>query len=239
MSGKSDDDFKQLLAQMQQQWGQDAVQLASIRREATYLSTGFPELDVAFGGYGRGRLTEMCGQPTSGMTTLALKAMGMAQQSGDVVVYIDLSATFDPDYAIRCGVMVEEMLLVRPQTLAEGLNILLDAITSHLPGMVVFHAAGVLGDIATLPAVLRRLHPALAHSRCVLLTLLHPDTGQTAWSELAALRLHVACLEWLYQDEDVTGCRAEVTILKTKSGIVRQCIPIEVNFEPTKKGDEA
>lgn len=59
------------------------------------VSTTFPPLDAALGlgGIPRGHLTEIVGNPTSGIVTLALKILTTIQQGGERVVYLDLAAT--------------------------------------------------------------------------------------------------------------------------------------------------
>src|SRR5438477_11876162 len=67
----------------------------------SHLSTGFGILDQALGigGLPKGHLTHVSGVPTSGAMTLAYKVL--AQAAGEAVVFVDLSQTFDADYAVR------------------------------------------------------------------------------------------------------------------------------------------
>ena len=111
------------LEAIRRRWGPDAVRQASAQRaaEPACLPTGFAALDraLALGGIPRGRITELVGAPTSGMTTLALTLIARAQQQGSQPVFIDLDHALDPAYAARCGVEVGPLLLARPRTLAE------------------------------------------------------------------------------------------------------------------------
>jgi recombination protein RecA len=95
------------VAVIQQRWGQRALRRgptpAPVQRA---IPTGFAGLDSILDGSGgipRGRISELLGAPTSGMVTLALKVMAQAQANGDMVAYIDLGHTFDPDYAAAVG----------------------------------------------------------------------------------------------------------------------------------------
>ena len=114
------------VAAIQQRWGTQALRRwgeapayrqgqAARAVEAPHIPTGFPALDQALGigGIPRGRITEMMGAPTSGMATLALKVIASAQSRRDMAAYVDLGYTFDPDYAARCGVTPDKLLLVR------------------------------------------------------------------------------------------------------------------------------
>ena len=68
--------LQQLIAAVQRRWGTPALRIFSQPDTDVIpvISTGFADLDVALhiGGVPRGRLTELLGTPTSGMTTIAL-----------------------------------------------------------------------------------------------------------------------------------------------------------------------
>jgi RecA/RadA recombinase len=49
------------------------------------------------------------------MTTLAHRIVANAPGWRGVAAYIDLTGTLDPDYAARCGVTLERLLIVRPR----------------------------------------------------------------------------------------------------------------------------
>jgi RecA/RadA recombinase len=51
--------------------------------------------------------------PTAGMTTIALTLIAHAQATGDLTAYINLSHTFDAEYATIVGVDLAALLLVR------------------------------------------------------------------------------------------------------------------------------
>ena len=114
-----------MMAALQLRWGQKALQPGDQAfpptAEVSPISTSFPSLDRALDGIGgipRRRLTEILGAPTSGMATLALKIIATAQAEGNLAVYIDLGATFDPDYAARCLEKGCRMLTLANETLA-------------------------------------------------------------------------------------------------------------------------
>lgn len=68
------------------------------------------------------------GNPTSGIVTLALKTLTTIQQGGEQVVYLDLAATFNPDYAVRCGLNLDILWVVRPTPYALAWEILYDLV---------------------------------------------------------------------------------------------------------------
>lgn len=59
--------------------------------------TGIPRLDAQLGGgFPRGRLSELCGAPSSGRTSLAMTLLVEALAGGALVAWIDPADAFDP-----------------------------------------------------------------------------------------------------------------------------------------------
>src|SRR5262245_57015953 len=108
----------ELITAVQRRWGTRALRLlrAATEEVIPVVPTGFHDLDSALriGGVPRGRITELLGTPTSGMTTIALTLIAQAQAQGDLASYIDLSKTFDAEYAALVGVDLAALLLIRP-----------------------------------------------------------------------------------------------------------------------------
>src|SRR5215467_6449060 len=67
-----------------------------VRPRPEMISSGIPELDALTGGIPRGCLTEICGTPSSGKTSVLLATLGAATQRGEFCVLIDASDSFDP-----------------------------------------------------------------------------------------------------------------------------------------------
>src|SRR2546423_3070131 len=95
--------LQQLITAVQRRWGARALRRFGQPTDDTIpvIATGFADIDnaLSIGGIPRGRITEFLGTPTSGMSTIILTLMARAQAHGDVVAYLDLSRTFDPEYA--------------------------------------------------------------------------------------------------------------------------------------------
>jgi len=139
---------------IQKRWGPKAIhklEAPAAKMEIPHIPTGFPALDQALGigGIPRGRITEMLGAPTSGTTTRALELMAKAQEDKDSAAYLDLSYTFDPDYAVRCAVSLERLLLIRPHSGREALEITASPIAGRGIGVLVFDS--VPPTLFTLP----------------------------------------------------------------------------------------
>lgn len=244
------------VAAIQRRWGPQALRRwgqAIPAAPIPHIPTGFPALDkiLEIGGIPRGRITEILGAPTSGMATLALKAIANAQANGDTVAYVDLSYTFDPDYALRCGVSPDKLLLVRPHSGEEALEILYALIASRGTGVLVFDSASHLVTQShgpqVLSTVLRRLAGVLTRSPCaaIFLTALHFGDAASmdnypsgfALPHYATVRLLIEKEEWIRKRRDVRGYRARVTVLKNKLGSPGKSAPISITFNGVVDGD--
>lgn len=83
------------------------------------LATGFPELDVALdGGLPRGRLSEIVGARSTGLTSLVQRLLGHVTAQAHVAAWVDAPDAFDPASAVAAGVDLERLLWVRPPDLA-------------------------------------------------------------------------------------------------------------------------
>lgn len=226
----------ELLAHLQQKWGRQALQpLTDLAAHADCIPTGFPALDAAIGGGGipRNRLTAFCGQPTSGMTSLAYSVIAGAQANQLVVVYLDAPQTFDPEYALYRGVDMDLLLHVRPETWGEALEMLRDVTGIAVAGLLVLDAS--LADIdapekrKALAATLQRVAALLPQSTWTLLTLIPPDLPVNVDSG-SALRLLAERLAWLREDGTLSGYQTRVTVLKNKFGPAGEQVIIDLTL---------
>lgn len=82
------------------------------------IPTGSIKLDMALGtgGIPRGEITEIYGSPSAGKSTLALQIVAQAQKRGLGCVYMDVENGLNPRYAVCCGVDEQRLLLARPRT---------------------------------------------------------------------------------------------------------------------------
>ena len=65
--------------------------------------TGLPGLDARLGGgFPRGRLSELCGAPSSGRTSLATTLLAETLARGSLAAWIDPADAFDPGSAAAC-----------------------------------------------------------------------------------------------------------------------------------------
>ena len=239
MDGEKSARLDKLLITLQQRWGANALRKANeIPPAARGVLTGFPTLDAVLGpgGIPRCQTTELVGRATSGMTTLAYKILHHAQAQDVYAIYIDLESNFDPDYAARCGVALDRLFLVRPDTRVEALDIAYDLLASGSVGVLALD----LGRTVPESRLLRRLTSALARSQCVILLLVWlPDDRSSQFvinDSPSALRLLVERQAWLCQTDDIVGYQAVVTVLKGRTGVGKQ-VKIGITFDGIVNGD--
>jgi len=241
------------VAAIQGRWGRKALQRGPRPEAISALSTGFPALDgilAGSGGLPRGRITELLGEPTSGMATLALKvAAGLTAPARSA--YVDLAGTFDPDYAARCGVNLERLLLVRPHRGLEGLDIVLSLLSRAQLSLIIFDSVTALraeaDQAAALSARLAQLPALLSRTPCALLFLTPLRFGPArptanypsyfALPHLATLRLELRKEQWLYRDGEMKGYQARVRVLSNKLGRAGQQATLAITFNGVVQGD--
>lgn len=91
-----------------------AVDIANVER----IPTGVFEFDLLTGGgFPRGRQSIVYGPESSGKTNICMCAVAQAQKmpsSCNKVVWVNLEGTFDPKWAARFGIDVEELIVINP-----------------------------------------------------------------------------------------------------------------------------
>ena len=111
------------------------------------ISFGYKEIDDAscIGGIQRGKLVEIFGLPSSGKSFLTLKLIASAQAEGIKCLLVDAEQSFDPEWARRNGVVVDDLYLVNASICAESYMDLIDgACKSGSFGLVVVDSTAAL-----------------------------------------------------------------------------------------------
>ncbi len=209
--------------------------------------TGAIALDIALGvgGLPRGRVTEIYGPESSGKTTLAQHIIAEAQKLNGVCAFIDAEHAFDPIYAARCGVKIDDLLVSQPDTGEQALEICETLVRSNAIDVIVIDSVAALvpraeieGDMGdSLPGLqarlmsqaLRKLSGAINKSRTVVIFLNQlrmkigvmfgsPETttGGQALKFYASVRLDIRRIETLKNGQEVIGSRARVKVIKNK-----------------------
>ncbi len=92
------------------------------RKAVETVSSGIPEIDALAGGLPRGSLTELCGPPCSGRTSILLSALASRTAQPEACALIDASDAFDPHSAEAAGVHLKNLLWVRCRDIDQSLR---------------------------------------------------------------------------------------------------------------------
>jgi recombination protein RecA len=160
------------------------------------VSTGIPSLDTVVGGLPRGAMTEICGPPCSGRTSVLLAALAARTAEGETCALIDARDSFDPAVASAAGVALEQLLWVRCQNADQALRATDLLIQAGGFGMVAVD----LSDIA--PKIVRyvplnawfRFRRAVEDTPTILMLLEQEANAKTCAS--LVLRLEARPAEW-------------------------------------------
>ncbi|MDO5687141.1 MAG: recombinase RecA [Neisseria sp.] len=154
------------LAQIEKQFGKGSVMKmdgSQTDENLQVISTGSLGLDLALGvgGLPRGRVVEIFGPESSGKTTLCLEAIAQCQKAGGTCAFIDAENAFDPIYARKLGVKVEELLVSQPDTGEQGLEICDMLVRSGSVDMVVIDSVAALVPEAEIKGEMGDSHVGL------------------------------------------------------------------------------
>ena len=211
------------------------------------ISSGSIGLDVALGigGYPKGRIIEIFGPESSGKTTLAIHAIAEAQKAGGIAAIIDAEHAFDPYYARKLGVNIEELLISQPDHGEQALEIADNLIRSGAVDIVVIDSVAALtpkaeleGDMGEnklglqarlMSQALRKLTANISKPRtcCIFINQLrekigvmfgNPETttGGNALKFYSSVRLDIRRIGQIKDGEEVTGSNVRVKVVKNK-----------------------
>ncbi|MCG7657919.1 recombinase RecA [Wielerella bovis] len=157
------------LAQIEKNFGKGSIMKmdgSQEQEELQVISTGSLGLDLALGvgGLPRGRIVEIFGPESSGKTTLCLETIAQCQKNGGVCAFIDAENAFDPIYARKLGVKVEELLVSQPDTGEQALEICDTLVRSGGVDMVVVDSVAALVPKAEIEGDMGDSHVGL-HAR--------------------------------------------------------------------------
>nr|CAA35247.1 RecA protein [Neisseria gonorrhoeae] len=249
----SDDKSKALaaaLAQIEKSFGKGAIMKMDGSQQEENLeviSTGSLGLDLALGvgGLRRGRIVEIFGPESSGKTTLCLEAVAQCQKNGGVCAFVDAEHAFDPVYARKLGVKVEELYLSQPDTGEQALEICDTLVRSGGIDMVVVDSVAALvpkaeieGDMGDshvglqarlMSQALRKLtgHIKKTNTLVVFINQIRmkigvmfgsPETttGGNALKFYSSVRLDIRRTGSIKKGEEVLGNETRVKVIKNK-----------------------
>ena len=131
-------------------YGESAIMrlgVATALRSIEVIPTGALAIDLALGvgGVPRGRVIEIFVPESSGKTTLMLHVIVNAQKAGGLAAFIDAEHAFDPGYAKRLGVNLDDLIVSEPDSGEEALTICETLARSNAIDVIVVDSAAALG----------------------------------------------------------------------------------------------
>ncbi|MEM8883836.1 MAG: recombinase RecA [Planctomycetota bacterium] len=211
------------------------------------IGTGALSLDVSLGGMGvpRGRIIEIYGPEASGKTTLCSHIVANAQKTGGVCAFIDAENAYDPAYARRIGVNLDELLVSQPDTGEQALEIAETLVRSAAVDVVVVDSVaalvpkaeieGEMGDshvglqARLMSQALRKLTGVVARSKtCFVFTnqlrekigvmFGSPETtpGGRALKYYASVRIDLRRIGSIKNGDTIVGNRVRAKVVKNK-----------------------
>ncbi len=220
---------------------------SSVKLVVETIPTGSIALDLAIGvgGIPRGRVTEVFGPESAGKTTLVQHIMAEAQRQGGIAAFIDAEHVFDPEYARKCGLKVEELYISQPDTGEQALEIAEALVRSNAIDIIAIDSVAALvpraeieGDMGDshvglqarlMSQALRKLTGAINKSKTAVIFTNQlrekigvmfgsPETtpGGRALKFYASVRLDIRRVETIKQGTEVIGSRTRVKVVKNK-----------------------
>ena len=110
------------------------------------IPSGSLGLDIALGvgGYPRDRVIEIFGKESSGKTTLTLHAIAEAQRQGGSAAFIDAEHAFDPYYAKKIGIDIDNLIVSQPDNGEQALEIVDGLVRSGAVDIIVVDSVAAL-----------------------------------------------------------------------------------------------
>ncbi|PAW73557.1 MAG: recombinase RecA [Pedosphaera sp. Tous-C6FEB] len=148
-------DLDAAISTITKSYGEGAIMrlgVATALRSIEVIPTGALAIDLALGvgGVPRGRVIEIYGPESSGKTTLMLHVIANAQKAGGLAAFIDAEHAFDPGYAKRLGVNLDDLLVSQPDSGEEALTICETLARSNALDVIVVDSVAALVPKAEL-----------------------------------------------------------------------------------------
>ena len=181
--------LKLALQRLEKSFGKGTVMRLGdkVAEKVEVIPSGSLGLDIALGvgGYPRGRVIEIFGQESSGKTTLTLHAIAEAQKLGGSAAFIDAEHAFDPSYAKKIGIDVDNLIISQPDNGEQALEIVDGLVRSGAVDIIVVDSVAALtpkteidGDMGDskmgvharlMSQALRKITGSISKANCVVM----------------------------------------------------------------------
>lgn len=126
-----------------------AIQTMAELKEEVFISSGIPELDELVGGFARGRVTEMWGNPGIGKSHVIAKALA-GLSSKQTALYIDAEYSAVKKRMLELGVNLKRVDLVQDARLEMVADLVVDKVGSY--DLIVIDSLAALVPMTVLDA---------------------------------------------------------------------------------------
>ena len=237
------------LDKIEKNYGKGSIMKLGDRPDENYdaISTGSISLDTALGigGFPKGRIIEIYGPESSGKTTLAIHAIAESQKKGGIAAFIDAEHAFDPVYARKLGVDIDNLLVSQPDNSEQALEIADNLIRSGAIDIIVIDSVaaltpkaeidGEMGDSKVglharlMSQALRKMTSTISKTGCCCIFINqlrekigvmfgNPETttGGNALKFYASVRLDIRRIQAIKDGDQNIGNRVKVKVVKNK-----------------------
>lgn len=242
--------LKTAISQIEKNFGKGSIMRLGERpggKEIPVVPTGSIALDIALGvgGVPKSRIVEIYGPEASGKTTLVQHIIAEAQKMGGTAALIDAEHAFDPSYAEKTGINVDDLLVSQPDTGEQALEIAETLIRSNAVDVIAIDSVAALvpraeieGDIGDthvamqarlMSQALRRITGAVSRSNSsVIFTnqlrskigvmFGNPETtsGGKALKYYSSVRIEVRRIQSIKSGTDISGIKVRAKVVKNK-----------------------
>ncbi len=237
------------ISQIQKEYGKEAIIRLGEKKQTPVevIPTRILPLDIALGvgGIPRGRIVEIFGPEASGKTTLALIIAAEAQAQDGIAAMIDAEHAFDPNFAKKLGVNIEDLYVSQPDWGEQALEIAETLVRSGAADVIIIDSVAALVPKAEIEGemgeaqiglqarlmsqALRKLTAAVNKSKSVIIFINQirhkigvmfgsPETttGGLALKFYASLRLEVRRGDPIKSGDEMVGSWVKVKVAKNK-----------------------
>jgi recombination protein RecA len=262
---EKDKNLSLAISQIEKEFGKGSIMRMgdeSIHFDVPVINTGALSLDIALGigGVPRGRIVEIYGPESSGKSTLCLHIIANAQKNGGVGAMIDAEHAFDPQYAKRIGINLDNLLISQPDCGEDALNITDMLVRSNAVDVIVIDSVaalvpraeieGQMGDsfigvhARLMSQALRKLTGAVSRSKtcCIFTNQIRekigvmfgsPETttGGNALKFYASIRMDIRRIATIKESTgEATGNRTRVKVVKNKLASPFRLAEFDINY---------